>query len=395
MKAYGFNVLGAGARAADVAVWRRQPREQLRRARRFLFLQYETALGTAVHATPVFEALRKAVPEARIAVLSNGIPHEVLQYNPHIDSVVSTPHPMKHWVGAIRYFLFKVRPHRRQFDCVITDSGNRRSRLQLLSVLAGIRCRVGFRARYSFNHASVAYNPDTSILQNNLGLLGVLGHPFDQIEPSVFFTDSNVREITELFQQQGVSLSQPLVVFQTQTSGGEPNQWFEDRFVELADRFCQQTHAQIVFVGAKAEIARIESIRGAMKVPSFSAAGYTNIPGLAALLGMCDLLVTLDTGTMHVGRAVKVPMVVVAHAKAPEHEWLPPATEHIRVIRRSDVDCTTCRTARCLTRECMRRIKVSDVLEAALFHLQRFPVSIEARQTRLARCLRPAARTND
>src|SRR5215813_5869126 len=175
----------------------------------------------------------------------------------------------------------------------------------------------------------------------------------------------------------------------TQTSGGEPNQWFDDRFIALADSLYQQTGVQIIFLGTKSEVSRVETLRHRLRSPSFSAAGCTDIPALAALLSGCDLLVTLDTGTMHVGRAVRVPMVVLAPGKNPEHEWLPLAAEQIRVLRRADVDCTPCRTNPCVGRECMLRIQVPEVLEAILAHLQKFPCSAASRQSRVSQGLRP------
>jgi ADP-heptose:LPS heptosyltransferase len=369
---------------------------ELRTARRFLFLQYETALGTAVHATPLYEALRKAVPDAHVAVVASGIPFEVLRYNPHVDTLALTPHPLKNWTASLGYFLTKVRHQRAEFDCVMMDSGNGRSRLHLLALLSGIPCRLGFKVPWDFNHASLSYDSNQSVLQNNLRLLEVLGHSYEAVEPAVYFTQAELDHVKQLLKHKGIVENKPLVAFQTQTSGGEPNQWFDDRFIALADALYQQIGAQMIFLGAGSEISRVEALRAQMHAPSFSTAGCTDIPGLAALLSRCDLLVTLDTGTMHVGRAVKVPMVVIAHAKAPAHEWLPPATEHIRVLRRADVDCSPCRNTPCASRECMRRIQVSEVLEAVLAHLQKFPCSATARESRVSRWLRKdLARTSD
>jgi ADP-heptose:LPS heptosyltransferase len=362
----------------------------LRSARRFLFFHYETALGTAVHGTPFYEALRKAVPDAEVSVLANGIPFEVLKHNPHIDKLVPTPHPLKNWVTSLRFFLTKVRPCRADFDCVITDSGNGRSRLHVLALLSGVPCRLGFKVPWDFNHASLGYDENQSVLHNNLRLIELLGHSYEPAEPAVYFTQAELEQVQRHMQRQGISQNKPLVAFQTQTSGGEPNQWFEDRFITLADALYKQTRAQLLFLGTNSEISRIEALRNRMRAPSFSAAGSTDIPGLAALLSSCDLLVTLDTGTMHVGRAVKVPMVVIAHGKAPQHEWLPPSAEHIRVLRREDVDCTPCRTSPCPTRECMRKIQVPEVLEAISAHLQKFPFSATARQSRVSQALRQA-----
>jgi ADP-heptose:LPS heptosyltransferase len=362
----------------------------LRRARRFLFLQFETALGTAVHATPLYEGLRKAVPDAHVAVLANGIPFEVLKYNPHIDRLVLTPHPLKNWMAPLGFFLTNVRRHRADLDCLLTDSGNARSRFHLLGLLSGVPCRLGFKVPWDFNHVSLSYDANQSVLHNNLRLIGLLGHSCEPAEPAVYFTSAELDQARGLLERQGISQRKPLVAFQTQTSGGEPNQWFEDRFIALVDALYEQARPQMVFLGTKAEITRVEALRKGLRAPSFSIAGGTDIPGLAAFLSGCDLLVTLDTGTMHVGRAVRVPMVVIAHGKAPAHEWLPPAAEHIRVLRRAGVECTPCRTNPCVTRECMRRIQVPEVLDAILEQMAKFPFSSAARQARVSRGLRPA-----
>ncbi|MHB1960032.1 MAG: glycosyltransferase family 9 protein [Acidobacteriaceae bacterium] len=65
-----------------------------------------------------------------------------------------------------------------------------------------------------------------------------------------------------------------------------------------------------------------------------SLARKTAVATLAALLAQCDLIVSLDTGTFHVARAVGLPSVVIAPAWQSPLEWLPVASERYRVLRR-------------------------------------------------------------
>src|SRR5260221_13502598 len=58
--------------------------------RRFLFLQYESALGSAINATPVYEALKEAFPESFTAVACAGLNFQVLSDNPNIDHIIQT-----------------------------------------------------------------------------------------------------------------------------------------------------------------------------------------------------------------------------------------------------------------------------------------------------------------
>jgi len=357
-------------------------------ASRFLFLQYETALGAAIHASPVYEALRRAVPDAHVTVFCSGLPYDVLKYNPHIDRIIHTPHPLKHWNQALCFFARRFLRTRILYDCVVTNSGHRRLRFALLSFLTGVRTRIGFEFPRSLNHLSIAYDSEKSILENNLRLISALGHTYSHTEPAVFFSQREVDQAERLLTELGISQERALVAFQTQTSGGEPNQWYDHRFSLLAEQFYDSTKAQILFVGTKPEGHRIEAIRAGMHGPSYSAAGRTDVSTLAALLAHCDLLITLDTGTMHVGRAVRVPMVIIAPAKNPEHEWLPPVNEHIRVLIRREIACARCGKTYCPTRECMDEIRVHTVLSAAMDQLAKFPPSPSARRERVSRWTR-------
>ncbi|MHB1516617.1 MAG: glycosyltransferase family 9 protein [Acidiferrobacteraceae bacterium] len=75
-------------------------------------------------------------------------------------------------------------------------------------------------------------------------------------------------------------------------------------------------------------------MKRAMPDAGISLARKTAVATLAALLAQCDLIVSLDTGTFHVARAVGLPSVVIAPAWQSPLEWLPVASERYRVLRR-------------------------------------------------------------
>lgn len=379
LKNQGFGILKSALRLVERGGNRGR---EIAAARRFLFLQYDTALGAAVTVTPIYEALRRAMPGAHLATACHGISEQVLRHNPNLDEIIVTPDPLKEWRRAARYFAGKLR--RPGFDCVILNSGNRRLRFSLLALLSGARCRIGFEFPGDLNHASIPYDPNQSILANNLGLLGPLGHVWNDTEPGIFFSQAEADAMRSFLREQGISENRPVVALQTQTSGGEPNQWYDNRFIQVAEQIYAQSEAQLVFLGTTLERNQIESMRRQLRAPSYSAAGQTDIPRLAALLAMCDLLVTLDTGTMHVGRAVGVPMVVIAPAKNPEHEWLPIGRKHIRILMRKDIACARCGKTYCATRECMDEISAHEVVEAVKTHLAQFPPSAAERWRRLS-----------
>jgi ADP-heptose:LPS heptosyltransferase len=216
----------------------------------------------------------------------------------------------------------------------------------------------------------------------------LLGKSPGQTEPSVFYSKRDFRFVEELFSKQGINPGGLLVALQTQSSGGQPSQWYDGRFANVSDNLYEELGAQVLFVGTKSERSGIEGIRGRMRHPSYSAAGMTEITHLAAILCVCDLLITVDTGTMHLGRAVQLPMVIIAPAWQPAHEWLPIGMERYLVLRRSQMHCAHCRRFFCATKECMSGISTDEVISAAYLQLAKFPVSKDARSDRVSRLLR-------
>jgi len=356
-------------------------------AKRFLFLQYETALGTAVNSTPVFTALRKSRPDALIAVACSGIPFELLKENPSIDVIYQTPHPLQGFLATFKYFV----RHRREFslgyDYVVLDSGNNRFLYSLLAWLSGVRRRVGFVHSKNLLHEAMTYDRSLSIIANNLRLVQHFTDLPQLEEPKMFFSKSDLEWVRTFLHEHNINPNRPILAFQTQTSGGQPNQRYEDRFAAVSDAAMEQREAQSIFIGSKAEAARVNSLLGRLRHRGISAVGETNLSRLAALLSQCDLLVTLDTGTMHVGRTVGVPMVVIAPASNPTFQWLPRDDLRYLILIRDQIECARCQRNFCSHRSCMDQIAVSEVVEAIKKQLNDFPPSPKMRKSRASQRL--------
>jgi len=351
--------------------------------RRFLFLQYETALGAAVLTTPMFQALRESIPDAQITVAGAGLPLQMLRSHPAVNECIVTPHALRSFPKALAFFLQKIRPRRREFDCVITDGGNRRTKIALLGLASGIRYRIGMTVRPELYCASIPYDESIGVLENNLRVLELLGVRTTVREPRIYCVPEEGEAAEKLLAKHGVDRERPVIAFVAQTSGGHPNQWFDVRFVEVAEEIHRKYEAQILFVGTKAETPKIQELQARVGFKTFSLAGETDIPTLAAVFAVCDGVLTVDTGSMHVARAVGVPTVVLGHSANPRYEWLPKANERLMVIRHEEVPCAFCRKNFCATRECMQEITVAEAVEAIDRLWKQFPPSPRERAARL------------
>ena len=353
-----------------------------------LFLNYESALGAAALATATFAAVKSARPDLRIVVAASGLPSELFRSSPYIDELIQTPHGVKHFWSALACFLRVIR-RRCDFSYVITDISQARRKIAFLALSSGARFRIGLSPTPELFHVALKQDKRRSNLDNNLDIVRALGLDVITAEPAIHFTSDDLAKVEAILAEVPAVVG-PRIAVIANSSKGHPNEWFDDRWTELIRRLQHRLDAQIIFVGAKGDAPQIERIREAAGVPTFSAAGRTDLPQLAALLALCDLVVTIDTGGLHVARAVNAPAVVLANAAQPDNWWLPPKTDpRFRILRHGDVPCALCLKFACATRECMQESTVDMVEQAVIDHLAAFPASVEARAKRAA------ARTND
>ena len=303
----------------------------LRPNQNYLLPQFQTALGTVVHATPLVQALRAAQPQARIVVASSGLAAQVWEGNPFVDRLLLTPSPLKDLWGAVAA-LRQANPFDDEPWTTLLTTGNERTRITLAAVLAGPSQRVGFAVRGELMHQQVRWDPAQSQIANNLRLLETLGFAVPARGEPTINAEAQRRYASELLGPR----VRPRFALATQTSVTQRKSWRVERWVELARTLRDRYDAELVFVGTAEESASIDALRGLVGFETISVAGRTSIAQLAAVFSMCDLGVVLDTGPLHVARAVGLPAVVIAPAWSPPHEWLPIENPRYRILKNRD-----------------------------------------------------------
>ena len=95
--------------------------------------------------------------------------------------------------------------------------------------------------------------------------------------------------------------------------------------------------AHIVFLGTAAEAAAIEALRDGLGARDDQCCGEDLAAAVEALLSLCRVGLTLDTGILHLGRTVGLPMVILAPAWSPPIEWLPLDNPRYRILKNADM----------------------------------------------------------
>ena len=311
--------------------------DELRSLKQFVLLQYAPALGSVVHATPLISALRTAVPDARIIVCASGFAREIYRGNPAVDKLVETPSPTEHLLSAaaaIRQGLPRGR------FATLTTVSNERVAVGLAAVLAGARNLVGFTLGQELYRTALPYDAGMSQIGNNLRIVQALGHfveePLPPFEPQVFFSVDDLEYANSLLRRFDKA-KRPAAVLVTQTSVTQRKSWRPERFVAVAAALRERYGMNVLLVGAGSERESVARLVQQIGAGVQSVAGETSLPQLAALLSLCRVGVTLDTGTMHLGRAVGLKMVVIAPAWSPPLEWLPLNDPRFIILKHADM----------------------------------------------------------
>ena len=362
IKRTGFSAIAGLERGYGAG---RSGERELSSFRNFLLLQHARALGTVVHATPLIPALREAMSDCRIAVAASGFALEVLRNNPGIERLIETPSPLGDWMSAAQV-LRRENPFRREDFVLVTPVGNDRTKIALQTLFAGAGARVGFTQVPALYRAAFEFDYTKSQIENNLSILPALGHPVRHFEPQMFFAAEDVDWVERMLVESGAQAGQVVAAFVTQTSVTQRKSWRKERFQAAAEFLIERYGAHIVFVGTESEAAAIDELRKGIPHVTSSFAGKTNLLQMAAVLSLCDVGLTLDTGTMHVGRMVGLPMAILAPAWSPPLEWLPLNNPRYRILKNAEMEV-------CPADYVIDEVSVDEVTGALHGLLQEFP----------------------
>lgn len=144
---------------------------------------------------------------------------------------------------------------------------------------------------------------------------------------------------------------------------GTAKRWLPERFAAVADTLASRG-AQVALVGGPAEKQVGEAIAAQMTAPARVLCGQTTLPELVGVLARLRLLVTNDSGPMHLAAALGVPVVAV-FGPTDWRETHPVGDAH-RIVR-EPVHCAPCGLRECpIDHRCMRRVTVDRVAGEAV-----------------------------
>ena len=320
-------------------------------------------LGDLTLTTPFIHALRKAAPDAHITYLADEKLKDVVLYNPYLDEVITVDKKGRD-NSLLALMSCARRLSKMDFDIVINLHPN--ERCSFICALTKTGLRVGathtmFRPLWDIHIPLDRTIHAADMYLDVLHELGVKDLKHNGLE--IFPSEEHVQQAENFWRNNGVFATDKLVGFNI-GSAVVTKRWAPDRFAKVADTLAEKGYKPVFFGGTMDEEMVQEAV-ALMKTTPVVATGAFTIGALAAAMCRCSLIITNDSGPMHVAISQKVPVVAMYGPSSPK--LYGPYTKDAMVITAMPpcMGCATGMKHKCDDMQCMTRLTVEQVVEAA------------------------------
>ncbi len=335
-----------------------------------------SAIGDVIQTLPMLEALKRQFPRAHIDWVVEEDASTLLLSHPMINRVIISRRkswlqkvlkPGESWKTLQEMGRFVRELRNQHYDWIIDNHGIFKS--GLLVLLSRGRRKIGFQAStgiadegsYFFTHER--YKPlsiERHALERYLNLVSQMGVQVEQTDLRFPVPVDSLKQAEALLRQKGFG-SRPLVVLHP-VAKWETKQWPAENFARLISALAQENIVAIT--GSPQDEGPVREIlhqMGGESVKVLNLVGKTSLMELAGIFSVSDLVLSPDTGPMHLAAAVKAPLIALFGPTAPWRTG--PYGNNPRIIRKG-LPCSPCFKKKCRTMECMNSISVEEVLAA-------------------------------
>ena len=268
-------------------------------------------LGDLLFMTPAIRAIRRANPDAFIACLGPARGLDLLKGNPHLNEVIPLPEGrgIRHLAGWLP-LIWHLR--REPFDAAFLF--HRSFTRAAAAWAAGIPERIGYRTakRGWLLTGGPAIPPKDSLHKIDwfLRVAEAAGIRPDGRHYDAGLLPEDERAAEGLALALGLRPGEKVVALHA-GANWLLKRWPARNFAELADGLAERHRAKLLFIGGAEDLPLIESIRQRMRSRPLVAAGRTTFRQMGALLKRTSLLISNDSGPLHMGMAVGIPVVAL------------------------------------------------------------------------------------
>jgi heptosyltransferase-2 len=322
-------------------------------------------IGDAVLSLPVVDACAQFWPEADLTVLARA--HVAKLFEARKAAIRSVGYQRGHGPGRIGNLLgvgWRLRREKFQLALVLPNSLSS----AIVTWLAGVPERLGYSTDgrgWLLTHRLRDRRKERGLHQVDyyLGLLRSLGASQVDRIPRLQLRENFLELGLTLLRDMGIDKRELLIGVHPGAAYGETKRWFPERFGAVLERL-QKSGRRFLLLGGPGEELIAQQIGMVMERPPLDLVGKTTVAEALALISMCALFLSNDSGLMHVAAALNIPQVALFGSTDPQKTA--PLNDRAVVIHPEQVSCTPCFKRSCPEDlECMKEITVDEVYAAA------------------------------
>ena len=323
-----------------------------------------SALGDIIHTLPSLTALRQLYPAAHITWVVEEAAADLVKNHPYLDAVLISRR--KSWNKGfrrgqfrrsweeIRFFIKTIR--QRPYDLVIDFHGLFKS--SIIVFLSGGKRKLGYDSLQElsglFLNEKIPEEMNKHAVERYLDFPRYLGAKIDRVQ-FVLPSNKEAEEKTRILMDK-YNLEDKKFIAINPIAYWETKLWSNEKFAHLADLINNKLQMKVVLTGSEKE--PIEKITSLMTTESINLGGATTLLDLASLYKKALIVITTDSGPMHLAAAVETPVIALFGPTDPARTG-PYGAGH--TIIRTDLPCSPCFLKKCSTKKCMEDIAIEHV----------------------------------
>lgn len=320
-------------------------------------------MGDVLLNIPAIRALKQSF-NATVFALVNPVVKELLEGLPEIDQVL--PFVEGRWNRSIFARLKLLREMRKmQFDLAVIL--NPTKRFHILTYLAGIGLRLGYARKWDFllSHKieDKKFLGQKHEVEYNLDLVRSIGADTSDQQISIKAEKQDTQFVENLLLEYGIK-DKDIVIAIHPHSSNPAKCWPKENFASVADELSLRFSAKVVITGSAQERSSVVKLISLTKHPLINLCGRLSLKQLAAFFLRCSLLISNDSGPVHIAAAVATPTVVIFGRNMPAvgpKRWGPWGSGHITLHK--DPGCSPCLDRDCpYNFKCLTSITPEEVL---------------------------------
>lgn len=319
-------------------------------------------LGDACMGTPLLQDLKTAFPDAKLTALCQANIAPLLENNPHLDEML-TYKKLSGWIHRAEHPDVIAALQKGEYDLGLLLTNSFSSAWWFYR--GRIKERVGFATSFrSFLLTKPVPFPKNIESQHLVltykALLAPLGITSSQTLPKLYLTDSELEFGQNFLKGIGAKEGDVVVGINPGAAYGKAKCWLPERFREVTQKLISSPNVFVLYFGDNSTLSLIQDIcKDLPQEKVINLANKTTLRELMSLLNICNVLLTNDSGPMHIASALGVPLVALFGSTSD----IKTGPFNGGVVLHKHVECSPCYKKECpIDFRCMKRITTEEVI---------------------------------